>query len=115
MNLVEKIITKIRWLRQQPENVKVRYIWIASSVVVAVVALSWIGLFRQYERKASVDGKNELIKEGGKIIEDIGSKIKVPDLDVPLKKALLNTPQLSPGVSPEVSGTPDPFIESLKD
>lgn len=109
MNLLEKIIAKIKWLRIQPENVKVRYIWIFTIVAFAIVVLLWLGLFRQYERKIADDGKSAqlIIEEGKKIKDEIGSKIKdikLPDLS-PLVSPLIS-PIISPKISSEVHPEP---------
>lgn len=110
MNLSEKITAKIKWLRTQPENVKVRYIWIFAVALFATVALLWVGLFRQYERKITDDGKSAqiIIEEGKKIKEDIGNKIK--DIKLPEISPIIS-PLISPEVSPEVSSKiiPEPL------
>ncbi|MBU3924658.1 hypothetical protein KJ854_01845, partial [Patescibacteria group bacterium] len=78
MGLLEKIYSKIKWLRTQPESVKTRYIWVSAIVIFATVVLLWVGVFRKYERKAADDGKNsELIEAGEKLKNDIESKIKM--------------------------------------
>lgn len=99
-----KIIVKIKWLRTQPENVKVRYIWISAFVIFAIVVMLWVGLFQKYERKAVNNGKSaELNEEIKKIKDDFGSKIKIPDIKLP---------EISPSVSPLVSPEATPEASS---
>lgn len=102
--IFDKFFAKIRWLRNQPENVKVRYIWIFTVVIVAIVALLWLGLFRKYERRPADDGKSlELIfEEGKKIKEEIGNKIKMPEIKMPEISPEIS-PIISPLILPEVS------------
>ncbi|MBU4339104.1 hypothetical protein KKB43_01800 [Patescibacteria group bacterium] len=107
MNLLEKIIAKIKWLRNQPENVKVRYITITALVIFVFVAVLWVGLFRKYEKKAPDDGKStQLIIEEGKKIKEELNKIKMPDIKLPEVSPEVSveaSPAISPLVSPEVS------------
>ncbi len=102
MNLSEKIKIKIKWLRVQPENVKVRYIWVSAFVVFAIVGLLWVGLFRQYQRKVADDGKSAqlIIEEGKKIKDEIENKIK--DIELPAVSPEIS-PEASPFASPELS------------
>ena len=82
--IIDKIYAKIKWLRSQPENVKVRYIWVSAFVFFVIVVLLWVGLFRKYQRKAVDDGKSSqlIIEEGKKIKEEL-NKIKMPDIKLP--------------------------------
>lgn len=92
MNLSDKIIAKIKWLRMQTESVKTRYVWIMALIVFAIVALLWAGIFRKYERKSAGGGKNlEFINAGEKIKNDLENKIKMPDINLPP-----NSPEISP-------------------
>lgn len=94
MGLLEKIYSKIKWLRTQPESVKVRYIWISALVVFAIVAILWVGLFRKYEKRAANNGKStELIIEEGKKLKEEINKIKIPDI---------GSSTISPKPSPEI-------------
>ncbi len=106
--IFDKIFAKIKWLRTQPESVKVRYIWVFAGVVFAIVALLWVGIFRKYERSSADDGKNSvLIEAGEKLKDDIESKIKMPDIKFPE-----NSPEASPIASPEIS--PEIIPEALQ-
>lgn len=102
MNLSDKIFAKIKWLRAQPESVKVRYIWISALAVFAIVAILWVGLFRKYERRAANNGKSTglIIEEGKKLKEEI-NKIKIPDISSPTISPE-PSPLVSPVISPEV-------------
>lgn len=111
MNLSEKIIVKIKWLRTQPESVKIRYVWISAGIIFAIVVLLWIGLFRQYERKNSDNGINsEFIKAGEKLKNDIENNIKVPNMKLPSKEAPAVSPVISPLISLEASTIVSPEI-----
>lgn len=102
-DLKDKIYAKIKWLRTQPESVKTRYVWGLTLVVFAVVALLWVGLFRKYEKKSADNGKNsELTEAVKKIGNEIGDKIKVPDIKLPEKLTPTPTPTVSPETSPEI-------------
>lgn len=84
MDLLDKIYAKIKWLRTQPESVKVRHIWAAAIIVLLVIVALWAGIFRKYERKSAGSGKNlELINAGEKIKNDLENKIKMPDINLP--------------------------------
>ncbi|MDP3057566.1 MAG: hypothetical protein Q8N37_03540 [bacterium] len=115
MNLFDKIFAKIKWLRTEPESVKVRYIWISALVVFAIVAILWVGLFRKYERRAANNGKStELIIEEGKKLKEEINKIKIPDIGSPTISPSVS-PESSPIISPETSPeaslkiTPEPL------
>ncbi len=107
MSLKGKILAKIKYIQSQPESVKVIYIWIFTGIVFAIVVLLWAGVFRKYERKAADDGKSaELIEAGEKLINDIKSKIKVPDSELPENSPEVSpiaSPLMSPEISPEAS------------
>lgn len=109
--IFDKIIIKIKWLRTQPENVKVRYIWVSAFVVFAIVAVLWVGLFRKYERKPADNGKNaELIKEGEKLKKELEDKIKFPEVNLPEKEKPSVSPEVSPIIPPEISPTVSPEL-----
>jgi hypothetical protein len=111
MNLFEKIAVKVKWLRTQPDSVKTKYVWVPGLIVFAVVFLLWVGLFKKYERSSPNDGKGSelLIEEGKRFKEEIGNKIKVPEINLPIKE----TPLISPGVSPEVSPAASPELSPV--
>jgi len=86
MNIYDKLLAKVDEIKQQPEHVRVRYVWICTAISMVLVFVVWFLSFKS----ASLNFENpKLTQEQIQILNNMANQKKgIQDATDQMKKSL---------------------------